>query len=196
MKRVMTCVPAAVACSLLLAGCGGNVSWVAVSNPVVAGGLSELPPEDGNTPSASLDLGRVGVPSPDPGSWRDHEIAARGSVLAIVHTGNGQVRADVSLDRGASFPIQQVLDAAAGISGPRLVQCAIAPDYTLAFFYWRAAGPEAAPRSELCVVEATPTGFDVNDTPAGYAFQPAFVIRDSFFWMGSEVRAPGPSGHF
>jgi hypothetical protein len=127
--------------------------------------------------------GQAQSASPDSGSWRDQEIAASGNVLAVVYTGDGQVRADVSLDRGGSFPIQQILDAAGQFWGQRLVQCAIAPDYTLACLYWRTAGSEAAPRSELCLVEATPTGFDGNATPVGYAFQPAFVIWD----LGEDV---------
>jgi hypothetical protein len=120
--------------------------------------------------------GQAQSASPDSGSWRDQEIAASGNVLAVLYTGDGQVRADVSLDRGGSFPIQQVLDAAGPFWGQRLVQCAVAPDYTLACLYWRTTGTETAPRSELCLVEAAPTGFDVNNTPTGYAFPPPFVL--------------------
>jgi hypothetical protein len=122
--------------------------------------------------------GNADCPSYDSGFWRDQEIAAEGNVLAVVYTGNGEVRADVSLDRGATFPIQQALNAGT-CWGQRLVQAAIASDYTLGCLFWRTVGSSSNPRSELVLIEATPTGFDINNTPIGYAFGAPKIVHDA-----------------
>jgi hypothetical protein len=116
--------------------------------------------------------------SADSGFWRDQEIASLGNVIAIVYTGNGQVRADVSLDRGVSFPIEHVLESQDSGFGQRLVQVGIANDYTLAFVYWRSRGDWMMGKSvsELVMVEANPVGFDSNNTPVGYDFLLPVVV--------------------
>lgn len=113
--------------------------------------------------------------APDFGSWRDQEIAALGNVLGVVYTGDGQVQAEISLDRGASFPVVADLEGSQ-TWGQRLVQAAIAPDYTFACLYWRTMGGASGPSTELVLVEATPTGFDANQTPLGYTFGAGQVL--------------------
>jgi len=108
--------------------------------------------------------------SDDAGGWRDQEIAARGNVLAVAYCQSGEVRAEVSLDRGASFPILQTLESSSGWGAQRLVQAAIAPDYTLGVLYWRSTGWGTSSNTSLWLAEATPTGFDVNNTPLGYTW--------------------------
>jgi hypothetical protein len=115
--------------------------------------------------------------SPDSGFWRDQEIAALGNVLAVAWTGSGVVRAEVSLNRGGSFPIVQEIDPFAGW-GTRLVQIAVAPDYRLGVLYWKsvyAGGGNYL--SQLTLVEGTPTAFDANNTPIGYAWGQAISIH-------------------
>ena len=130
-----------------------------------------------NSQTGVVNGGHADCGSADTGFWRDQEIAAEGNVLAVAYTGNNQVRMDVSLDRGASFPIQQVINT--GGWGQRLVQAAIASDYTLGCLYWRTTGSSSSPTSQLMLCEATPTGFDANNTPIGYAWGGGQVIHSA-----------------
>ena len=111
--------------------------------------------------------------SPDSGFWRDQEIAAKGNVLAVAYTGNGALRTEISLDRGASFPLESVVDPAANF-GTRLAQIAITPDYTLGVVYWRSFSYS----SQLMLVEGTPTGFNTNNDPTGYSWGNPVVIHN------------------
>lgn len=108
--------------------------------------------------------------SDDTGSWRDQEIAARGNVLAVSYCQAGSVRAEISLDRGATFPLLHTLENSAGWGAQRLVQIAIAPDYTLGVLYWRCVYGAAGGQASLWLCEAVPTGFDINNTPTGFAW--------------------------
>lgn len=117
--------------------------------------------------------------SPDSGFWRDQEIAALGNVLAVAYTGSGHVRAEISLNRGASFPLIRDLDPNAGW-GTRLVQIAIAPDYRLGVIYWKNQNSSGSTTSSrLMLVEATPTGFDANNTPVGYTWGQPVTIHNA-----------------
>ncbi len=109
--------------------------------------------------------------------WRDQEIAALGNVLAVAYIGGGTIQAEVSLDRGASFPIVQAVDPLPAW-GLRLVQIAIAQDYRLGVLYWRNEFQGNNPRSELVLVEATPTGFDANNTPVAYNWGAPKVVHN------------------
>jgi hypothetical protein len=113
--------------------------------------------------------------SPDSGFWRDQEVAALGNVLAVAYTGCGQVRAEVSLNRGASFPHETIIDPYS--SGSRLVQIAIASDYRLGVLFWRTRYQNYYATSELALVEAIPTGFDSNNTPTGYFWGQTNVVH-------------------
>lgn len=128
--------------------------------------------------TSTVSGGNADCPSYDAGFWRDQEIAALGNVLAVVYTGNGEVRADISLDRGATFPIQQPINIGA-CWGQRLVQAALSGNYTLGCLFWRTVGSSSSPRSELVLVEATPTAFDINNTPIGYAWGAPRIIHDA-----------------
>jgi hypothetical protein len=114
----------------------------------------------------------------DSGFWRDQEIAALGNVLAVAYTGNGQLRAEISLDRGATFPIQDVINPTSGW-GTRLVQIAIAPDYTLGVLYWDSVAVGSGHRCRLMLMQATPTGMDPNITPLGYTWGTPELLHDS-----------------
>ncbi len=116
----------------------------------------------------------------DSGNWRDQEITALGNVLAVACVAGGELRAEISLDRGASFGLTRVLDPYAW-SGQRLVQIAIAPDYRIGALWWRTMYPSSSnPVSELVLLEATPTGFDSNNTPIGYNWGALTVLHQPF----------------
>lgn len=129
--------------------------------------------------SGNVTGGTTTSASPDSGNWRDQEIAALNNVLAVVYTGNNQVQVEISLDRGASFGTPVVLNEYAGnpTGGQRLVQVELAADYTLAVAYWRGLQVGSNYTSQLCVAEATPTGFDTNFTPTGYSFGTPWVVH-------------------
>lgn len=120
-----------------------------------------------DTQSSTVTGGQAECYSDDAGAWRDQEIAARGNVLAVAYCQAGDVRAEVSLDRGATFPVLQTLESSGGLGAQRLVQAAIAPDYTLGVLYWRSTSWGS---TSLWLVEAVPTGFDINNTPLGYVW--------------------------
>lgn len=122
--------------------------------------------------------GSADCPSYDSGFWRDQEVAALGNVLTVVYTGNGEVRVDISLDRGATFAIQQVLNIGS-CWGQRLVQAAISDNYTLGCLFWRTVGSGSNPRSELVLVEAVPTAFDATNTPTGFAWSAPKIVHNA-----------------
>lgn len=115
----------------------------------------------------------------DTGNWRDHEIAALYNVLALGHCGDGKVTVKLSFDRGATFAQQQ--EFAGGSWSTRLVQLAMALDYSLAVVFWRAQ--PGAGELELMLVEGRPSAFDPNGSPTAFAFDPPIVLH----------RAPGAS---
>ena len=113
-------------------------------------------------------------PSLDAGNWRDHEIAALFNVLAHVHSGTQLVTLKISFDRGATF--QQIERFGQGVgSHNRLVQIAMAADYTLAVIFWQTD----AVGTELVLVEGHPVSFDAGGSPTGYDFDaPVTIHRD------------------
>ncbi|MBL4848026.1 MAG: hypothetical protein JKY65_21125 [Planctomycetes bacterium] len=110
--------------------------------------------------------------SGDTGNWRDHEIAALFNVLALVHSGDQEVKVRLSFDRGATFAQDLVLERS-GFNN-RLVQVAIAADYTLAVLFWRTVSDF---RSELVLVEGTPAKFDATGSPTEFSFGAPTPIR-------------------
>ncbi|MEN8151207.1 MAG: hypothetical protein ABFS86_15430, partial [Planctomycetota bacterium] len=74
--------------------------------------------------------------SPDSGHWRDHEIAALYNVLALVNSG-GDPTVRLSFDRGATFGQTKILERAGERWRPRLVDIAMAADYSTAIAWWR-----------------------------------------------------------
>lgn len=107
----------------------------------------------------------------DSGTWRDHEIAALYNVLAVVRAECDGVTVKLSFDRGATFG--QTIHLAGGRSQSRLVQTAIAADYTLGVAFWRAA----AAGMEMCVVEGRPIAFDANGSPTWFEFGDPVVLH-------------------
>jgi len=112
--------------------------------------------------------------SPDLGNWRDHEIAALFNVLAVAHCGDQDVSIRLSFDRGATFAQTETLATGAPTRRIRLVQVAMADDYTLATLFWRAGGDDL---SELVLVEGAPSAFDAGGSPTAYAFSAPVVVH-------------------
>jgi hypothetical protein len=114
--------------------------------------------------------------SPDSGNWRDHEIAALFNVLALVHSGDSDATIALSFDRGATFAQTHTLASGSSLLRQRLVQIAIAADYTLAVTYWRAGGDY---HGELMLIEGRPSSFDAGGSPTAYAFDPPVLVHDA-----------------
>jgi len=113
--------------------------------------------------------------SPDSGHWRDHEIAALYNVLALVNSG-GDLTVRLSFDRGATFGQTEILEAAEPGRRPRLVNLAMAADYSLAIAWWRSNGNGT---TDLVVVSGSPSEYDENDSPTKYSFEdPVLVHRE------------------
>lgn len=111
----------------------------------------------------------------DSGNWRDHEIAALYNVLAVAQGTQDGVTLRLSFDRGATFPQEEAFVAVGGIgASARIVQTAIAGDYTLALCYWDGD----ATASRLLLVEGWPSGFDGGGSPTGYSFAAPVVVHE------------------
>ncbi|MCU0867530.1 MAG: hypothetical protein MUC36_27430 [Planctomycetes bacterium] len=108
----------------------------------------------------------------DTGYWRDHEVAALYNVLAVVRGEEGRVRLRLSFDRGATFAQDAVVMTGNGPS--RLVQMAMAADYSLAIAAWRenATGTGV----EFVLVEGRPQAFDAFGSPTWYGFDAPQVL--------------------
>ena len=102
----------------------------------------------------------------DSGYWRDHEIAALYNVLAVARSDADGASVRLSFDRGASFAQEVVL--ADSLAQARLVQIAIAADYTLAVTYWIA--DQVAGTLLLRLVEGVPVAFDGTGSPTWFQF--------------------------
>lgn len=109
----------------------------------------------------------------DSGYWRDHEVAALFNVLAVARSEAEGVRVRLSFDRGATFA--QNVAVLPGFAPARLVQAAMAADYTLAVAAWRRQADGTG--HEFVVVEGRPSSFDAEGSPLWYAFTPAEVLH-------------------
>ncbi len=117
--------------------------------------------------------GAEALQSADSGFWRDHEVAALFNVLAVARSEAEGVRLRLSFDRGATFA--QDVPLLPGFAPARLVQTAMADDYTIAVAAWRRrAGAEG---HEFVVVEGQPMAYDGSGSPTWYAFTPAEVLH-------------------
>ncbi len=112
--------------------------------------------------------------SPDSGNWRDHEIAGLFNVLARVHAGASQVTVDLSFDRGASFGQTHTVPTG-NVYTNRLVQVAMADDYSIAVVFWRNTGAG----SELVLLEGQASQFDTNGSPTFFTFLPLTVLHNA-----------------
>ncbi len=108
----------------------------------------------------------------DTGHWRDHEVAALYNVLCVARSEYDGVRVRFSFDRGATFAQEVELDA--GLGPSRLVQVAMAADYTLAVAHW--CSVDGGNRFELRLAEARPVGFDANGSPTWFQFGATQVV--------------------
>jgi hypothetical protein len=125
-----------------------------------------------NGATGAVTGGATPLTGQDSGYWRDHEIAALYNVLAVVRGEQGLVRARLSFDRGATFAQDAVVMTGNGPS--RLVQTAMAADYTLAIGAWRENA--TATGVEFVLVEGRPQAFDAFGSPTWFLFQPAQVL--------------------
>ncbi len=112
----------------------------------------------------------------DSGNWRDHEVAALFNVLALVRCGAGEVSVQLSFDRGARFAQVEVLPGVTSPYSQRLIQVAMAADYTLGIAYWQA---DAGAASALYLVEGVPSHFDGNGSPLEYEFSEPERVHDA-----------------
>ncbi len=114
--------------------------------------------------------------SPDSGNWRDHEVAALYNVLARAHGGSDAVALAISYDRGATFAQTETFPSPGTAWRPRLVQVAIALDYSLALLYWRS---NVDGTTDLVLVEGAPSAYDPQNpgSPSAYRFDPAVVLH-------------------
>lgn len=102
---------------------------------------------------------------------RDHEVVALYNVLGVVRADAEGVRVRLSFDRGATFAQDvQVLD---GASHSRIVQAAMANDYSLAIGTWRVG----ATGLEFVLVRGYAAGFDAFGSPTWFQFLPAEVVH-------------------
>jgi hypothetical protein len=109
----------------------------------------------------------------DLGNWRDHEIVALYNVLGVARGEADGVRIRLSFDRGATFAQEQVVALGGGPS--RLVQAAMAADYSLAIGAWRAAANGAG--LEFVLIEGQPLSLDPQGSPTWFAFTPPQVLH-------------------
>ncbi len=113
--------------------------------------------------------------SADSGQWRDHEIVALYNVLGVVRSEADGVRVRLSFDRGATFGQDvQVLPTS---ERTRLVQAAMAGDYSLAVTAWRVN--EAAQQLQLVLVEGGAAGFDATGSPTWFQFTAPQVLHSA-----------------
>lgn len=114
--------------------------------------------------------------SADSGNWRDHEIAALYNVLAVARNQIDGVTVRLSFDRGATFG-QEVNFADPGnwYAQTRLVQLAIAADYSLAVVYWQADPITGA--LGLRLVEGHVQAVDAGGSPTWFTFDPPQTLH-------------------
>jgi hypothetical protein len=111
----------------------------------------------------------------DSGNWRDHEIAALYNVLAVAQGRDNEVELRLSFDRGASFAQTEVFDAGFTLSASlRLVQVAMAADYSLALTYWQSDG---SVQTRLMLVDGWPSTFDAGGSPTAFTFAAPVAIH-------------------
>lgn len=131
-----------------------------------------------DTTTGAVTGGALSEPNLDSGNWRDHELAALYNVLVRAHAGQNQISVDISFDRGATFGQQEQFPTG-GVYSNRLVQVAMADDYSLAVVFWRSG----TVGSELMLWEASASAFDATGSPTAFSFLPPAVLRN----VGADV---------
>ncbi|HEX6810320.1 MAG TPA: hypothetical protein VF384_01740 [Planctomycetota bacterium] len=109
----------------------------------------------------------------DSGNWRDHEIAALYNVLAVAQGRDTEIELRLSFDRGATFTQTEVF---AGVQwgSLRLVQIAMAADYSVALVYWLCDGIQ---QSQLMLVDGRASAFDTGGSPTAFTFAAPVAIH-------------------
>lgn len=101
------------------------------------------------------------------GEWRDHEIAARGNVLAFARVIDERGTLRISFDGGATFAQTHSFVAGYYDWSFRLAQVALGPSDELALLFWRANEDESG---DLVLIEGTPSARDPAGRPLAYGF--------------------------
>ncbi len=125
----------------------------AATNAVVAGGTTPLDDADGG--------------------WRDHEVAARGNVVAVARAGWGGVTLRLSFDGGATFGQTREFPLGPKEFAARLVQLAIGADGRIAMLFWK--GDEVS-YTDLVLVEGTVASRDAAGAATAYGFGAAETL--------------------
>jgi hypothetical protein len=134
--------------------------------------------------SGDVTVGASVETSADTGWWRNHEVFALFNVLGVVRADETGVHVQISYDRGATFA--QDVAILPGFSQSRLVQVAIAADYSLAVGAWR-TGTDGD--QQFVLVEGQPSAVDANGSPTWFQFAPAQVL-----WTRSAEATPLTTG--
>lgn len=116
--------------------------------------------------------GASSLSSADSGNWRDHETFALYNVLGVVRGEAEGPMVRLSYDRGATFA--QEVRLWSSPSPGRLVQTAIASDYSLAITGWRDGQDSAV--LEFVLVEGRPVAFDAVGSPTWFQFDVPQVL--------------------
>ncbi len=111
--------------------------------------------------------------SADSGQWRDHEIVALYNVLGVVRSEVDGVHVRLSFDRGATFA--QEVHVLPGLTQARLVQAAMAADYSLAIAAWRTRADQAG--VDFVLVEGRAVAFDAFGSPTWFQFTAPQVVH-------------------
>ncbi|HEX5136935.1 MAG TPA: hypothetical protein VFY93_08190 [Planctomycetota bacterium] len=116
------------------------------------------------------------------GEWRDHEIAARGSVVAIARASGERVTLGLSFDGGATFPQTHALAAGYDDWSFRLAQVALGPSYELALVFWRVNEDYT---NDLVLIEGAPSARNARGEPLAFSLGGERVL-----FHGGEYTAP------
>jgi hypothetical protein len=168
--------------------CAGDVTTV------VAYDGNRADPDDGNTYEIRLRHDRAtntvvggGTTSLGEeewfGEWRDHEVAARGSVLAVARASDERVTLRISFDGGATFAQANTLASGYDEWSFRLAQVALGPSHELALVYWRVNSDYT---NHLVLVEGVPSARNAAGEPTAYAFGGERIL-----FQGGEFAGPG-----
>lgn len=100
------------------------------------------------------------------GGSLDHDVIARGDVLAFLRAEPQGVRVRLSFDGGTTSAQQELL--VLGVTRTRLVQAAFGPGWRVAVACWRET--DGGGGLELVVVEGQPAAFDGAGRPSWFVF--------------------------
>lgn len=110
----------------------------------------------------------------DDTSWRDHEIASQGSLVALVRALDATVTLRISFDGGITYEQTEEFSAGEGDFGARLAQVAIGPDDRIGVAFWRSNEDYSC---DLVLREYLVSARDDGDAPLHYSFHAERVVH-------------------